>query len=132
MRVRQAAETYNQAFNRLTEKAVNIRSEARDAYRVYRSAYDIANHYQREVLPLRKIISDEMQLRFSSMPSDVFALLTEVRQRIAALRAPSMPSATSGWHSPNCRQPSTAGVAQSQEKETRPSPTAQALGVAGH
>ena len=87
VRVRQAAETYNQAFNLLTEKAVNVRSEARDAFRVYRSTYDIAGHYQREVLPLRKIISDEMQLRFSSMQVDVFALLTEARQRIAALRA---------------------------------------------
>jgi outer membrane protein TolC len=87
VRVRQAAETYNQAFNRLTEKAVNVRSEARDAFRVYRSTYDIAGHYQREVLPLRKIISDEMQLRFSSMQVDVFALLTEARQRNAGLRA---------------------------------------------
>lgn len=87
VRVRQAAETYNQAFNLLTEKAVNVRSEARDAFRVYRSTYDIAGHYQREVLPLRKIISEEMQLRFSSMQVDVFALLTEARQRIASLRA---------------------------------------------
>jgi outer membrane protein TolC len=87
VRVRQAAETYNQAFNLLTEKAVNVRSEARDAFRVYHSTYDIAGHYQREVLPLRKIISDEMQLRFSSMQVDVFALLTEARQRIVALRA---------------------------------------------
>jgi outer membrane protein TolC len=87
VRVRQAAETYNLAFNRLTEKAVNVRSEARDAYRGYRSAYDIANHYQREVLPLRKIITEEMQLRYSSMQVDVFALLTEARQRLASLRA---------------------------------------------
>jgi outer membrane protein TolC len=87
VRVRQAAETYNLAFNRLTEKAVNVRSEARDAFRVYRSTYDIAAHYQREVLPLRKIITEEMQLRFSSMQVDVFALLTEARQRIASLRA---------------------------------------------
>jgi outer membrane protein TolC len=87
VRVRQAAETYNLAFNRLTEKAVNVRSEARDAYRVYRSTYDIANHYQREILPLRNIITEEMQLRFSSMQVDVFALLTEARQRIASLRA---------------------------------------------
>jgi outer membrane protein TolC len=87
VRLRRAAETYKAAFNRLTEQAVNARSEARDAYRVYRSTYDIAAHYQREVLPLRKIISDEMQLRFSSMQIDVFALLTEARQRIASLRA---------------------------------------------
>jgi outer membrane protein TolC len=87
VRVRQAAETYNHAFNRLTESAVNVRSEARDAYRVYRSTYDIASHFQREILPLRKIITEEMQLRFSSMQVDVFALLVETRQRIASLRA---------------------------------------------
>lgn len=86
VRVRQAAETYSLAFNRLTERAVNVRSEARDAYRVYRSTYDIASHYQREIIPLRKIITDEMQLRFSSMQVDIFALLTEARQRLASLR----------------------------------------------
>jgi outer membrane protein TolC len=85
--VRRATETYNLAFNRLTEKAVNVRSEARDAYRVYRSTYDIASHYQREILPLRAIITEEMQLRLSSMQVDVFALLTEARQRVASLRA---------------------------------------------
>jgi outer membrane protein TolC len=87
VRVRQAAETYNGAFNRLTEKAINVRSEARDAYRVYRSTWDIASHYQREILPLRKIITEEMQLRFSGMQIDVFALVTEARQRIASFRA---------------------------------------------
>jgi outer membrane protein TolC len=83
-RVRQAEETYMQAVNRLSEKAVNVRSEARDAYRTYRSAYDIARHYEREVLPLRKIISDETLLRYNAMLIDVFALLAEARQRIAA------------------------------------------------
>ena len=87
VRVRRAIETYNEAFNRLTEKAVNVRSEARDAFRVYRSTYDIAGHYQREVLPLRKIILDETQLRFSSMQIDVFALLAEARQRLVSQRA---------------------------------------------
>jgi outer membrane protein TolC len=84
VRVRQAEQTYMLAVNRLVEKAVNVRSEARDAYRVYRSAYDIAGHYQREVLPLRKIISDETLLRYNAMQIDVFALLAEARQRIAA------------------------------------------------
>jgi outer membrane protein TolC len=87
IRVRRAVETYNEAFNRLTETAVNVRSEARDAFRVYRSTYDIAGHYQREVLPLRKIIWDETQLRFSGMQIDVFALLVEARQRLVAQRA---------------------------------------------
>jgi outer membrane protein TolC len=84
VRVREAEAVYMQAVNRLLELAVNVRSEARDAYRVYRSAYDIAGHYNREVLPLRKIISDETLLRYNAMLIDVFALLAEARQRIAA------------------------------------------------
>jgi outer membrane protein TolC len=86
-RLREAEQTYMQAVNRLAEKAINVRSEARDAYRSYRSTYDIASHYQREVLPLRKIISDEMMLRYGAMQVDVFALLTEARQRIASSAA---------------------------------------------
>jgi len=82
VRVRQSEQTYMQALNRLVERAVNVRSEARDAYRNYRSTYDIARHYRDEVMPLRKIISDEMILRYGAMQIDVFALLAEARQRI--------------------------------------------------
>jgi outer membrane protein TolC len=84
VRVRQAESTYLEAVNRLAEKAVNVRSEARDAYRAYRSTYDIASHYQREVLPLRKIIAEETTLRYGAMQIDVFSLLTEARQRLNA------------------------------------------------
>jgi outer membrane protein TolC len=73
-----------QAVNRLSEKAVNVRSEARDAYRIYRASYDIAARYRDEVLPMRKIISEEMTLRYGAMQIDVFSLLTEARQRLAA------------------------------------------------
>jgi outer membrane protein TolC len=83
-KVRQAEESYMQAVNRLTAKAVDVRSEARETYRTYRAAYDIARHYQREVLPLRKIISDETLLRYNAMQVDVFTLLTEARLRLAA------------------------------------------------
>jgi len=83
-RTREAEQTYMAAVNRLIEKAVNARSQAREAYRTYRASYDIASHYQREVLPLRKIISDETLLRYNAMQIDVFALLAEARQRVAA------------------------------------------------
>jgi outer membrane protein TolC len=73
-----------QAVNRLAEKAINVRSEARDAYRNYRSMYDIAMHYRRDVLPLHKIKSDEMLLRYNAMQIDVFVLLDDARRRIAA------------------------------------------------
>ena len=127
VRVRQAAETYNRAFNRLTEKAVNVRSEARDAFRVYRSTYDIAGHYQREVLPLRKIISDEMQLRFSSMQVDVFAVLTEARQRIAALRA-AIEAKREFWLAQSELKTAVNGGGGETQKQTRTPVTAQAGG----
>jgi outer membrane protein TolC len=82
-RVREAEQTYMQAVNRLAQKAVNVRSEARDAYRNYRTSYDIARHYERNVLPLRKIISDELMLRYGAMQIDVFTLLLESQQKIS-------------------------------------------------
>jgi outer membrane protein TolC len=132
VRVRQATETYNRAFNLLTEKAVNVRSEARDAFRVYRSTYDIARHYQREVLPLREIISDEMKLRFSSMQVDVFALLTEARQRIAALRA-AIEAKRDFWLAQSELKTAVNGGGSSGESQPQPraSATAQA-GGGGH
>ena len=82
-KLREAEATYMQAINRLAEKAVNVRSEAREAYHSYRATYDIARHYEKDVLPLRKTISDEMMLRYGAMQVDVFALLAEARQKIA-------------------------------------------------
>jgi outer membrane protein TolC len=83
-RVRLAEETYMRAVNRLMERAVNARSEAREAYQAYRGAYDIARHYDREVLPLRKIISEETLLNYNAMIRDLFALLADARARVLA------------------------------------------------
>jgi outer membrane protein TolC len=83
-RVRRAEETYMRAVNHLLERAVNVRSEARETYQNYRGTYDIARHYDREVLPLRKIISDETMLNYNAMIRDLFALLGEARARISA------------------------------------------------
>jgi outer membrane protein TolC len=85
--VREAEHQYMQAVNRLAAKAVNVRSEAREAYQRYRTTYDIARHYEREVLPLRKIISDETLLRYNAMQIDVFGLLAEARARISSITA---------------------------------------------
>ncbi|MBX9650304.1 MAG: TolC family protein [Xanthobacteraceae bacterium] len=128
VRVRQATETYNQALNRLNEKAVNVRSEARDAYRVYRSTYDIVGHYQREVLPLRKIISEEAQLRFSGMQIDVFALLAEAKQRIAAMRA-GIEAKRDFWLAQSDLQTAVnGGGSGDNQKESRPPAAALAGG----
>jgi len=110
---------------------VNVRSEARDAFRVYRSTYDIAEHYQREVLPLRKIISDEMQLRFSSMQVDVFALLVEARQRIAAMRAAIEAKRDFWLAQSDLTTAVNGGGSVETQKESRPTTTAQASGSGG-
>jgi outer membrane protein TolC len=83
-RVRRAEEEYMQAVNRLAEKAVNIRSEARDAYQRYRGTFDVARHYQAEVLPLRKIINDEVLTRYNGMITDLFQLLVDQRAGVAS------------------------------------------------
>lgn len=83
-KLRAARETYMRAVNRLAERAVNARSEARSAYDAYRSTYDIARYYQSRVLPLRETISNELLLRYNGMLVDVFELLVDARERIAA------------------------------------------------
>jgi outer membrane protein TolC len=77
-----AEQTYMQAANRLAEKAVNVRSEAREAYVGYRASHDIARQYLNNVLPLRKIIQDEALLQYNGMLIDVTQLIVDARGRI--------------------------------------------------
>jgi outer membrane protein TolC len=130
VRVRQAEATYMQAVNRLLGLAVNARSEARDAYRVYRSTYDIAGHYQREVLPLRKIISDETLLRYNAMLIDVFALLVEARQRIAATIT-AIEAKRDFWLATVDLKAAVAGGGRSGNRNERASPMAVSAGETG-
>ncbi|WP_211466729.1 TolC family protein [Collimonas silvisoli] len=78
-RVAKAEALYMQAVNRSAELAVNARSEVRQAYAGYRSAYDIARHYRDEIVPLKKRISDEQMLRYNGMLIGVFTLLADAR-----------------------------------------------------
>lgn len=83
-RVSTAREIYMRAVNRLTERSVNARSEARIAYATYRASYDIARYYQTRIVPLRRQNSAEALLRYNGMLIDVFELLAEERERISA------------------------------------------------
>lgn len=84
-RLRTGEMVYMQAANRVAERAVNIRSEAREAYDKYRSTHDLAIHYRDKVVPLRKIISDEVLLEYNGMISSTFELLADTRATQAAL-----------------------------------------------
>lgn len=80
--VRRAKETYLQALNRLAELGVNARSQAREAYQVHRATYDIARLYRDEVVPLRRIVSEESLLRYNGMIGDVTDLINDTRAGI--------------------------------------------------
>jgi outer membrane protein TolC len=80
--IRGAKEAYFGAANRLAERAVNARSEVREAYQRYRGQYDITRHYQGSVLPLRKTILDQSLLQYSGMLIDVTTLIIDARARI--------------------------------------------------
>ena len=86
-RLAKAESAYMQVVNRAAEQAVNARSEVREAYQGYRSAYDIARHYRDEIVPLRKRVSDENLLRYNGMLIGVFDLLADARSQIAAVNA---------------------------------------------
>ena len=86
-RVARARYTYMQAVNRASEVAIRARSEVRESYEVYRTAFDLARHYRDEVVPLRKRISDENVLRYNGMLISVFELLADARQQVTSVNA---------------------------------------------
>ena len=86
-RVAKAEAIYMQAVNRFAETAVNARSEVRESYAGYRTTYDLAKHYRDEIVPLRKTISDENQLRYNGMLISVFELLADAREQVASVNA---------------------------------------------
>jgi outer membrane protein TolC len=121
-----------QAVNRLAAKAISVRSEAREAYGGYRAAYDIARHYRREVLPLRKIISEETLLRYNAMQIDVFTLLAEARQRIASTTTAIEAERAFWLAATNLGASVLGGGAASGEGEARGGTVAAAESAAGH
>jgi outer membrane protein TolC len=82
-----AQATYLQSAARVRAVAVQARSEARESYHAYRTAYDLARHYRDEVVPLRKFINDEVLLRYNGMLDSAFDLLADTRGHIAAVAA---------------------------------------------
>jgi outer membrane protein TolC len=86
-KVARAEYVYMQGVNRAAEVAINARSEVREAYSAYRIAYELARHYRDRVVPLRKQIADENQLRYNGMLISVFELLADAREQVAGVNA---------------------------------------------
>ena len=86
-RVARAEAIYMQAMHRAAQTAIDARSEVRQSYSAYRTAYDLARHYRDEVVPLRKRISEENLLRYNGMLIGVFELLADARDQISSVTA---------------------------------------------
>ncbi len=84
-RMARAERLYMQSVNRAGEAAIQARSEVREAYSAYRTAFDLSRHYRDEVVPLRKRISEEVLLRYNGMLLSVFELLADSREQVLAV-----------------------------------------------
>ena len=69
------------AANRYEATVRAAGSSLRESYNAYRTQYDIAKHYQTEVIPLQKRISEENLLRYFGMFISVFDLLADAREQ---------------------------------------------------
>ncbi|WP_280156330.1 TolC family protein [Piscinibacter sp. XHJ-5] len=80
--VARAQATYMQAVHQAAQLAIDARSEVRESYSAYRTAYDLARLYRDDVIPLRKRISEENLLRYNGMLISVFELLADSREQV--------------------------------------------------
>lgn len=78
---------YLQAVERVRDVAVLARSEARESYSAYRTAYDLAQHYRNEVVPLRQFINGEIVLRYNGMLASVWDLLADTRALVLSTQS---------------------------------------------
>jgi outer membrane protein TolC len=73
------------AANQLEATVRSAGSSLRENYAAYRTAYDLSRHFKEEVIPLRKVISEENVLRYNGMLIGVFELLADSRDQIGAV-----------------------------------------------
>lgn len=111
-RVVKAESIYMQAVNRAAEIAVNARSEVRENYTAYRTAYDIAKHYRDEIVPLKKRITDESVLRYNGMLISVFDLLAGARSQAMTVNA-SIEALRDYWMADSALQMALTGTSAS-------------------
>ena len=86
-KIARAEAIYLQALNVAAQAAINAQSEIRESYKTHSANYEVANRYQSEVLPLRKQIALENQLRYNAMLISVFDLLSDAQLQIYAVNS---------------------------------------------
>lgn len=129
-RVARAEAQYRQALARTAAAAVNARSEVREAYAAYRTAYDLARHYRDEVVPLKKRIADEALLRYNGMLIGVFEMLADAREQVGSVNA-AIEAARDYWVADTELQLALAGKSTGGATPVRGATPARAAAPAG-
>lgn len=86
-RVVRAESIYMQSVNRAAQVAINAQSEIREAYNTYRTNYDVTKHIRDEIVPLRKKILQENQLRYNGMLISPFELFGDARAQVTSVKS---------------------------------------------
>lgn len=86
-KVARAEATYMQAVNRTAQMAINAQSEIRAAHQQYLASYQIAKQYRDEIVPLRKKVLVENQLRYNGMLISPFELFADARAQVSSVNA---------------------------------------------
>ncbi|MDQ9170065.1 TolC family protein [Oxalobacteraceae bacterium R-40] len=128
-RTAKAEAIYMQSVHRTADTAIRARSEVREAYSAYRTAYDLARHYRDEIVPLRKKISEEMMLRYNGMLASVFELLADSRSQINSVNA-AIEAQRDFWITDTVLQTAINGSGGTAPALRSNAPTAEAAG--GH
>lgn len=85
-KVARAEATYMQALNRAAQTAINAKSEVDEAHQHYLLSYQIAKQYRDEIVPLRKKVLAENQLRYNGMLISPFVLLADARAQVDSVK----------------------------------------------
>lgn len=75
------------AANQLEATVRAAGSHLRESYSAYRTAFDVNKHYRDEVLPVRRVISEENLLRYNGMLIGIFELLADARDQVGTVTA---------------------------------------------
>ena len=86
-RVARAESIYMQSVNRAAQLAIDAQSEIREAYNTYRTSYDMTKHLRDEIVPLRKKILQENQLRYNGMLISPFELFGDARAQVTSVKS---------------------------------------------
>ena len=120
------------AVARVRDVGVRARSEARESYHAYRTAYDLARHYRDEVLPLRRFIGEETVLRYNGMLASVWELLADSRAQVLAVNG-AIEAQRDFWLAEIDLQTALTGTAPGARTGTATgSPAADGAAGAGH